>query len=235
MRHPVPFHNGVAGVVVGAQRSGDARRPKGIAVEGSNQRIATLVEYLPREVHILDELSVAHRHVSVGRSDPHGEVGEAVAESKDIDTDRIIGGAPGSALFHAVHNRSCGTHGDTIDRVGLMKSILRCARQLGQVPQRRRNAEGNGMIDCGLRRVVLRGKRHAKKQQEHAHDGRGQVEHLPCDHFHPQFRTPFSCLGGWLQRPSAGPVTQSMRRSTGRSSLERSHSLSDLSAQRAST
>jgi hypothetical protein len=35
------------------------------------------------------------------------------------------------------------------------------------------------MIDGELRRVVLGGKRHAKEQREHAHDGRGQVENLP--------------------------------------------------------
>src|ERR1039458_4179642 len=63
--------------------------------------------------------------------------------------------------------------------VGLVKSIMRCARQLGQVPKRRRNARRNGMIDCGLQRVVLCGNRHAEEQREHAHDGRGQVENFP--------------------------------------------------------
>src|ERR1035437_5875165 len=82
MRNPVPLHNGVAGVVESAQRSGYARRPKGIAVEGSNQRVATLVEYRPRDVHIFDDLGVAHRHVSVGRRHKYGVAGEAVANSK---------------------------------------------------------------------------------------------------------------------------------------------------------
>src|ERR1035438_9834412 len=109
--------------------------------------------------------------------------------------------------------------------VGLVKSIMRSGGQLGQVPKRRRNARGNGMIDCGLQRIVLRGKRHAEEQREHAHDGRGQMENFPG---HIPSSILYMVLLIWLLASAAKSGLRDPIKCVapaGHRSLERSHSL----------
>src|ERR1035438_9580195 len=76
-----------------------------------------------------------------------------------------------------------------------------------------------------IQRIVLRGKRHAEEQREHAHDGRGQMENFPG---HIPSSILYMVLLIWLLASAAKSGLRDPIKCVapaGHRSLERSHSL----------
>src|SRR5208283_3878245 len=147
MRLHVPLRDDVAIVVVGAYPAEGG--PQGVALDGGPARAGSLVANRVGDVHPLDNLGVAHRHVGVGRSVRNAVVGEAIADSQEIQADAVSHSVWGAALLHRVHYWSDGAFGNAAYWVGFVETVLRRLRQLGQVAQRWRYCKADCMLsDC---------------------------------------------------------------------------------------
>src|ERR1700690_4030693 len=127
MRLRGPLRDDVA-VVVSRANSAEAG-PQRVALNGRATRIRRHFRTNRiRGVDPLHDLSVADRHVGVGRSVGHAVVGEPIANSQEVRDYAVIGfWAVDRALFHRVYDLSFSgkTLGNPANRIRFMKTVLR--------------------------------------------------------------------------------------------------------------
>src|ERR1700691_5710974 len=104
MRLRVPLRDDVAVIVSRAYPAEIV--PKRVALNGRATRIRRYLRTNRiRGVDPLHDLSVADRHVGVGRSVGNAVVGEPIADSEEVRDYAVIGfRAVDRALFHRVHD-----------------------------------------------------------------------------------------------------------------------------------
>src|SRR5208283_1823964 len=124
MRLHVPLRDDVTIIVIGAYPAEGA--PNRVALDRRATRTRALVANCVGDVHPLDNLGVAHGHVCVRGSVRNTVVGEAVADSKEIEADAVSHSrSADAALFHSIHYVADGAFGNTANRVSFVKTILR--------------------------------------------------------------------------------------------------------------
>ncbi len=106
----------------------------------------------------MQNLSVADRHISIGRCVRNAVVGEAIAHAQEIRSYSDAGfGARGAVLFNLVHNFSKGTLGNAPDRIRFVEAVMQRLGQLSQFPEGCRNAKRSRVVDrilCGERQTA---------------------------------------------------------------------------------
>ena len=103
-------------------------------------------------IHPLQNLSIADRHIGIGRRVRNAVIGEAVAHAQEIRFHSEAGfWSLGPALFNRVRHFSKGTLGNAPDRIRFVETVMRRLGQLSQFPEGCRNAKRNRMIDRILR------------------------------------------------------------------------------------